>query len=88
MSTSQLSQFYLRLFKGAPISCLVAILISEAPITLSSLKALTGYTTGEILTAMEILCNYGIVIKHPDGTWEYNLPLDVFSPQSRTMPIN
>lgn len=76
MDRHQYSQYFLRLFKGAPLSCLVAIFIHPLPITLSHLKALTGYNTGELLPALELLCNHGIIRKLPDSTWEFSLPMD------------
>ena len=80
MDRQQYSQYFLRLFKGAPLSCLVAILIHPIPITLSRLKALTGYNTGELIPALELLCNHGIIRKLPDATWEFTLPMDAIEP--------
>lgn len=88
MTQTQLSEYYIRLFKGAPLSCLVALLISDAPISLSRLKTITGYNTGEILPAMELLTNHGIVSKLPGSTWGFTSQYDNCTPRSPIIGIN
>jgi len=57
----------LRALKGAPLSCLVALLTSEGAVTRAWLCRATGYCKRTVSEALETLADWGLATAAPEG---------------------
>jgi hypothetical protein len=74
--------------KGAPLSCLVAMQLVEAPVKASFLVHAAGYSPREIRDALEFLWVFGFVERLPQGAWRLAYPATtVLLPPSRQVPV-
>ena len=54
---------YLRLMKGALLSCLIAFCLADEAMNLNTLVFVTGYETAEVLRAVKKLNKCGIIVR-------------------------
>ena len=61
----------LRRLRGAPLSCIFAMLIADRPVTHRFLVHATGYSLNEVLTALAALTVMKMIVSTPDGRWRH-----------------
>ena len=67
---SNVSLMYsMRTLKGAPVSIIFTFLVINKPLSVNWLKFATGYREDELLPALMMLRDLGVVIELPDGRW-------------------
>jgi len=67
---------YLRILKGAPLTCLVVMNIFEGPVTQEFLFLATGYDYYVINQAMKLLRRFNLVTGSPRTSWSLVQPLN------------
>jgi hypothetical protein len=76
--------FYLvfRSLKGAPLSCLFALIINHSPANLKWLMYATGYERQEVLDALDYLVQIHFIYQLPDKRWDLSITLDMLDKMS------
>lgn len=73
----------LRELKGCPLSVLLALSIVRLPVNASWLENMTGYSDKPVTKALELLVEYGYILKLSGQKWQigssFQLPLGVES---------
>ena len=77
-----------RFFKGAPLSCLISMLIQDRPVTFSWLSTVTGYNEREISNAMFLLHRFHLIRPLKSRRWELIISVSQLDQVSQPSIIN